>query len=145
MPTYAAQETLEASRPNIIFIFADDLGYGDVGAFGATEISTPNMDRMAGDGMMFAEFYSASPVCSPSRAALMTGRYPVRMGINHVFFPESYGGLPPEDVTIAEVLQDAGYPNGILGKWHLGHRKEFLPLQHGFDVFFGEVSHKSDD
>jgi len=92
---------------------------------------------MGRDGMKFAEFYSASPVCTPSRAGLLTGRYPIRMGINFVFFPESYGGLPPGEVTIAEVLRDAGYTTGIVGKWHLGHREKYLPLQQGFDEFFG--------
>ena len=136
-PAYADQWSLEASRPNIIFIFTDDLGYGDIESFGAAKIKTPSIDRMGRDGMKFAEFYSASPVCSPSRAGLLTGRYPIRMGINFVFFPESYGGLPPGEVTIAEVLRDAGYTTGIVGKWHLGHREKYLPLQQGFDEFFG--------
>jgi len=136
-PAYAGQGSLEATRPNIIFIFADDLGYGDIGSFGATQINTPNLDRLAGEGMMFTQFYAVSPVCTPSRAALLTGRYPIRQGINYVFFPESYGGLPPGEATIAEVLQDEGYATGIVGKWHLGHRKEYLPLQHGFEEFFG--------
>ncbi|MBW1900623.1 MAG: sulfatase-like hydrolase/transferase, partial [Deltaproteobacteria bacterium] len=112
---YAGQGSLQASRPNIIFIFTDDLGYGDIESFGAVNIKTPSIDRMGSEGMKFAEFYSASPVCSPSRAGLLTGRYPIRMGINFVFFPESYGGLPPGEVTIAEVLRDAGYTTGIVG------------------------------
>lgn len=124
-------------NPNIVIIYCDDLGYGDVGCFGATDIRTPNIDRMAGEGMKFTEFYSASPVCSPSRAALLTGRYPQRMGINGVFFPESYTGIPKEEITIAEMLQKHGYATGIVGKWHLGHRHEFLPLQNGFDSYFG--------
>ncbi len=136
-PAFADQGNLQASRPNIVFIFADDLGYGDIESFGSATIKTPNIDRMGRDGMMFTEFYSASPVCSPSRAGFLTGRYPIRMGINVVFFPESYGGLPPGEVTIAEVLRDAGYTTGIVGKWHLGHREKYLPLQHGFDEFFG--------
>jgi len=136
-PLFADQGNLQGSRPNIIFIFVDDLGYGDIQSYGAAHIKTPNIDRMGRDGMKFAEFYSASPVCTPSRAGLLTGRYPIRMGINFVFFPESYGGLPPGEVTIAEVLRDAGYTTGIVGKWHLGHREKYLPLQQGFDEFFG--------
>ncbi len=125
------------NRPNFIIIYADDLGYGDLGCFGATDINTPNIDKLANDGMKFTEFYSASPVCSPSRAALMTGRYPVRMGIYGVFFPDSYYGINPTETTIAELLQDAGYATGHIGKWHLGSRFEYLPLQNGFDEYFG--------
>ena len=124
-------------KPNFVFIFADDLGYGDIGCFGATDIKTPHIDRMAKEGIQFTEFYSASPVSSPSRAALMTGRYPQRMGINSVFFPESFTGMPPSEITIAEALEEEGYISGLIGKWHLGHRKKFLPLQQGFDEYFG--------
>ena len=123
--------------PNIVYIFTDDLGYGDIGCFGATDISTPNIDRMADEGIKFTDFYSASPVCSPSRAALLTGRLPQRMGINSVFFPESFTGMPPSEVTIAEVLKQKNYATGIVGKWHLGHHQQFLPLQQGFDSYFG--------
>ncbi len=107
------------------------------GCFGNEVIRTPNMDRLASEGIKFTEFYSASPVCSPSRAALLTGRIPQRMGINSVFFPKSYTGMPEEEITIAEVLGTQGYKTGIVGKWHLGHRPEFLPLQQGFDEYFG--------
>lgn len=127
----------ETPPPNIIHIFADDLGYGDLGCFGATDIKTPNIDRIAAEGIKFTSFYSASHVCSPSRAALMTGRLPQRMGINHVFFPESYTGMPTEEITIAEMLKEQGYATGMVGKWHLGHRQQFLPLQQGFDSYFG--------
>lgn len=131
-------ETAEADDlPNIVVIYCDDLGYGDLGCFGNTEIRTPNIDRMASEGMKFTEFYSASPVCSPSRAALLTGRIPQRMGINGVFFPRSYTGMPLEEVTTADLLKTVGYTTGIVGKWHLGHRHEFLPLQRGFDEYFG--------
>lgn len=123
--------------PNFIHIFADDLGYGDLSCFGATDINTPNIDRMADEGIIFTEFYSASPVCSPSRAGLLTGRYPQRMGINNVFFPESFTGMPPEEITIAEMLKEKNYQTGIVGKWHLGHHHQFLPLQQGFDSYFG--------
>lgn len=127
----------EIPPPNIIHIFADDLGYGDLGCFGATDIKTPNIDRLAAEGIKFTSFYSASHVCSPSRAALMTGRLPQRMGIHGVFFPESYTGMPTSEITIAEILKEKGYATGMVGKWHLGHRREFLPLQQGFDSYFG--------
>ena len=131
------QDRSEDKRPNIVFIYCDDLGYGDIGCFGATDIKTPNIDRMAAEGIKFTDFYSASPVCSPSRAALLTGRIPQRMGINGVFFPESYTGMPLEEITIAEVLKKEGYATGIIGKWHLGHMEKYLPLQRGFDEYFG--------
>ncbi|MFW5709969.1 MAG: sulfatase [Bacteroidota bacterium] len=127
----------DGDKPNIIFIYADDLGYGDIGCFGAKDIKTPNIDRLAREGIQFNAFYSASPVCSPSRAALMTGRYPQRMGINSVFFPESYTGLPTDEITIADLLKRKDYATGIVGKWHLGHMPEYLPLQNGFDEYFG--------
>lgn len=123
--------------PNIVFIYADDLGYGDIACFGATDIEMPNIDRIAGEGIMFTDFYSASSVCSPSRAALLTGRLPQRMGINDVFFPESLTGMPPDEITIAEILSSKGYISGIIGKWHLGHHHQFLPLKQGFDSYFG--------
>lgn len=124
-------------NPNIIIIYCDDLGYGDLGCFGATDIQTPNIDRIAEQGIKFTEFYSASPICSPSRAGLMTGRLPQRMGILGVFFPESYTGMPVEEVTMADVLKKHSYATGIVGKWHLGHMHQFLPLQRGFDEYFG--------
>jgi arylsulfatase A len=123
--------------PNIIHIFADDLGYSDLSCFGATDIKTSNIDRIACEGIRFTEFYSASPVCSPSRAALLTGRLPQRMGINNVFFPESFTGMPQNEITIAEMLKEKNYVTGIIGKWHLGHHYKFLPLQQGFDSYFG--------
>jgi len=131
--------TSEGSKdlPNIVFIYADDLGYGDLSCFGAAEIKTPNLDRMASDGIKFTEFYSISPVCSPSRTGLMTGRYPIRMGIQGVFFPESWTGLPLEEITLADKLKEKGYATGIVGKWHLGHHRQYLPLQRGFDEYFG--------
>ncbi|KPK87364.1 MAG: N-acetylgalactosamine-6-sulfatase [Bacteroides sp. SM23_62_1] len=131
------QSRQDNKRPNFVIIYCDDLGYGDLGCFGANDIKTPNIDRMAAEGIRFTEFYSASPVCSPSRAALLTGRIPQRMGINNVFFPESFTGMPLEEITIAEVLKKEGYATGIIGKWHLGHMEKFLPLQRGFDEYFG--------
>ncbi len=123
--------------PNIVIIFCDDLGYGDVGCFGATDIKTPNIDKIADQGIQFTEFYSASPVSSPSRAALLTGRYPERMGLNSVFFPESLTGMPTGEITMADKLKEQGYATAIFGKWHLGHMHRYLPLQRGFDDFFG--------
>ena len=124
-------------KPNIVYIFADDLGYGDLSCYGAKDINTPNIDQIAKQGIKFTEFYSASSVCSPSRAALLTGRYPQRMGINTVFFPESFTGIPDKEMTIPEILKEKGYATGIVGKWHLGHHSKYLPLQHGFDEYFG--------
>ncbi len=124
-------------KPNIVYIFADDLGYGDLSCYGAKDINTPNIDQIAKQGIKFTEFYSASSVCSPSRAALLTGRYPQRMGINTVFFPESFTGIPDKEITIPEILKEKGYATGIVGKWHLGHHYQYLPLQQGFDEYFG--------
>lgn len=123
--------------PNIIFIFADDLGYGDLSSFGANDISTPNIDFIADNGIKFTDFYSVSSVCTPSRAGMLTGRLPQRFGLNGVLFPDSHTGMPSSEYTIAELLKDNGYNTGIIGKWHLGHKYEYLPLQQGFDSFFG--------
>lgn len=123
--------------PNVVFILCDDLGYGDIGCYGATDIQTPNIDRMAARGIRLTGFYSVSPVSSPSRAGLLTGRYPVRMGISGVFFPESWTGMPVEEYTMAEMFREKGYTTGITGKWHLGHHRQYLPLQRGFDEYFG--------
>lgn len=135
--TSCSSPTTKEPPPNIIYIFADDLGYGDIGSFGAEDIKTPHIDRIAEEGIKFTEFYSASAVCTPSRAGLLTGRYAVRMGLNGVFFPESFEGMPQEEVTIAELLQDNGYSTGLVGKWHLGHQQKFLPLAQGFEEYFG--------
>ena len=128
-------------RPNIVIIFADDLGYGDLGAYGHPTIRTPNLDRMAAEGLKFTQFYVGASVCTPSRAALLTGRLPVRYGMvsdrTRVLFPFSYKGLPREEITMAEALKAQGYATGIFGKWHLGHLDEYLPTRHGFDAYFG--------
>ena len=135
----AAADTA-ARPPNIVIIFADDLGYGDLGCYGHPTIRTPHLDRMAAEGMRFTSFYSAANVCTPSRAALLTGRLPVRNGMTGrrmVLFPDSVGGLPTTEITIARALKTRGYTTAAVGKWHLGHRAEFLPTRHGFDSYYG--------
>jgi arylsulfatase A len=130
-----------STKPNIIVIFADDLGYGDLGIFGNPTIRTPRLDRMASEGQKWTSFYSACSVCTPSRAALLTGRLPIRSGMcsdtNRVLFPNSTGGLPDSEVTLAEALKSAGYATACVGKWHLGHHPPYLPTRHGFDSYFG--------
>jgi len=127
--------------PNIVVIFCDDLGYGDLSCFGHPTIKTPNLDRMAAEGVRLTQFYSASPVCTPSRAALMTGRLPIRSGMcsdkRRVLFPNSGGGIPESEVTLAEGLKKQGYATACIGKWHLGHLPQFLPTSNGFDSYFG--------
>jgi arylsulfatase A-like enzyme len=129
------------TKPNVVVIFCDDLGWGDLGCFGNPTIRTPNLDRMAQEGQKWTQFYVAAPVCTPSRAALMTGRYPIRNGMTSakqvVLFPNSGGGLPAEEITLAEMLKPLGYSTGIVGKWHLGHLPEYLPTEQGFDSYFG--------
>lgn len=128
----------KASLPNIIIIFGDDLGYGDLGCYGNPTLRTPNLDRMAAEGAKFTQFYVAAPVCTPSRAALLTGCYPKRVGLHeHVLFPHSKKGINPDELTLAEMLKEKGYTTACVGKWHLGHQEKFLPLQHGFDHYFG--------
>lgn len=123
--------------PNFVVVFIDDMGYGDIGTQGATGWTTPNLDKMAAEGMRFTSFYSAQPVCSASRAGLMTGCYPNRIGISGALFPYHEVGINTQETTIAEMLKEKGYATAIYGKWHLGHHKEFLPLQHGFDEYVG--------
>ncbi len=126
-----------ADPPNFVLIFCDDLGYGDLGCFGSTGLKTPNLDRMAQEGTRFTSFYVAASVCSASRAALMTGLYPRRTGITGVLFPKAKNGLPTSFPTLPSVLRKQGYATACVGKWHLGHRPEFLPMAHGFDRYFG--------
>jgi len=125
------------SLPNIVLFFVDDLGYGDLSCFGATQYKTPYIDKMAAEGLRFTNFYVGQAVCSASRAALMTGCYPNRVGISGALNPFSKIGLNPDEETIAEVLKKKGYQCGIFGKWHLGRPVEFLPLQQGFDEYVG--------
>ncbi|MDA1163575.1 MAG: sulfatase-like hydrolase/transferase, partial [Planctomycetota bacterium] len=131
----------QSDSPNIVVIFCDDLGYGDLGCFGHPTIKTPNLNQMAAEGVRLTQFYSASPVCTPSRAALMTGRLPIRSGMcsdtRRVLFPDSGGGIPASEVTLAEGLKQQGYATACVGKWHLGHLPQFLPTNNGFDSYFG--------
>lgn len=134
-------ESNEDRKPNFVIIFADDLGYGDLGCYGHPTIKTPNLDRLADEGQRWTNFYVAANVCTPSRGALLTGRYPIRIGLatnkRGVFFPDSGGGLPTEEVTIAKLLKSKDYATACIGKWHLGHLPQFLPTNHGFDYFYG--------
>jgi arylsulfatase A-like enzyme len=123
--------------PNFIILFADDMGYGDLECYGHPTIRTPNLDQMAAEGLRLTSFYVASSVCSPSRAALLTGKYPSNVGVNVVFNNKSKTGLQPSEHTIAEGLKDAGYATAIIGKWHLGNLPEFLPMNQGFDYWYG--------
>ena len=130
-----------SNTPNFIIIFADDLGYGDLGAYGHPTIKTPNLDKMAEEGQKWTNFYAAASVCTPIRAALLTGRLPVRNGMCsdkiRVLFPNSVHGLPASEITLAEQLKTAGYKTACIGKWHLGHREQYLPTNHGFDYYYG--------
>ena len=140
--TYKPSNEIEQNlKPNFIIVFVDDMGYGDLGSYGHPTIYTPNLDKMAYEGQKWTQFYSASSVCTPSRAALLTGRLPIRNGMigkrNRVLFPNSKYGLPNSEITIAEKLKESGYKTAAIGKWHLGHKKEYLPLQHGFDYYYG--------
>ncbi|MEM7603122.1 MAG: sulfatase, partial [Verrucomicrobiota bacterium] len=134
-PTAADDQT------NLIIIFCDDLGYGDLGCYGSPTIRTPHLDRMAAEGLRFTDFYVAASVCTPSRAALLTGRYPIRSGMcsngRRVLFPDSRGGLPDSELTIAEVMREAGYATMHVGKWHLGIHEASRPTDQGFDNSFG--------
>ncbi len=139
----AAFSPLDASAggnerlPNFVIIFTDDQGYQDIGCFGSPKIKTPNLDRMAGEGMKFTDFYSANAVCSASRAALLTCCYPPRVSISSVLFPRHKVGLHPDEITIADLLKQRGYATACIGKWHLGHKPEFLPTRQGFDSYYG--------
>jgi arylsulfatase A len=138
--SYVAGHIHQDDRPNIILLFADDLGYGDLGVFGHPTIKTPNLDQMAEEGVKLTQFYVTAPICTPSRAGLMTGRLPIRNGMcggTGVFFPKSEGGLPQEEITIAELLKEQDYATACIGKWHLGRPPEYLPPNQGFDYYFG--------
>jgi arylsulfatase A len=130
---YAAPKKL----PNIVIIFTDDQGYGDVGVFGAKGFQTPNLDRLASQGTVFRNFHVAQPVCSASRAGLLTGCYPNRLGIHGALGPRSKVGINDREMTLAELVKQRGYATAIFGKWHLGDSPQFLPVRHGFDEYFG--------
>jgi arylsulfatase A-like enzyme len=123
--------------PNIVLILMDDMGYGDIGRTGQNQYDTPNLNRLADQGMQFTWYYCPQAVSSASRAGLMTGCYPNRVGISGALMPWATVGINPDETTIAEMLKSKGYHTGIIGKWHLGHLKEFLPLQNGFDEYYG--------
>lgn len=127
----------QAGTPNIVLIFIDDMGYADLGCFGARGYETPHLDKLAGKGMKFTNFHASTAVCSASRASLLTGCYPTRVDVHGAYFPNSKRGLNPDELTIAELLKEKGYARAVYGKWHLGDQKEFLPLQQGFDEYVG--------
>ena len=127
----------DESRPNVIIILTDDQGYGDLGCFGADDIATPHLDKLAHDGLILTDFYAAQAVCSASRAGILTGCYPNRIGVHGAYMPDSPRGLHPSETTIADMLKSQGYKTGIFGKWHLGDHPDFMPLNQGFDEYFG--------
>jgi len=143
LPKYVAAAELEGEDddtdlpPNFIIIVTDDQGYQDMGCYGSPQIKTPNLDRMAEEGMRFTDFYVAAPTCTPSRAALLTGCYPLRVGLPRVLFPQDNIGLNSDEITIADFLKKRYYSTACIGKWHLGHLPRFLPRKHGFDYYFG--------
>ena len=142
LPNGLVSRAIADEKPmNFVIVYADDLGYGDLSCYGNPTIRTPHLDRMADEGIRFTQFYSASSVCTPSRAALLTGRLPVRSGMcsdkRRVLFPDSGGGIPDSEITLAEALKELGYSTGCFGKWHLGHLPQFLPTNNGFDTYFG--------
>jgi arylsulfatase len=136
LPAALASARAADPPPNIVLLLADDLGYGDLGCYGNRSIRTPNIDLLASQGARLTEFYS-SPTCTPSRAALLTGRYPLRSGLTRVLIPREHFGIRETELTLAEVLQQRGYRTGCIGKWHLGDRLRHRPTRHGFDRFFG--------
>ncbi|NOX55545.1 MAG: sulfatase-like hydrolase/transferase [Planctomycetes bacterium] len=128
----------EVDRPNLVFILADDLGYGDLGCYGAPDIRTPRLDRLAAEGILLTDCYANGSICSPTRAALMTGRYQQRIGLEWaVFYGVHKQGLPPQEKSLARMLRDAGYATAMAGKWHLGYDRDWGPNHHGFQRFFG--------
>jgi arylsulfatase A-like enzyme len=135
---FTATAAPAANRPpNVVLVFADDLGYADVGAFGAKGFRTPHIDRLAAEGVLFTDFYVAQAVCTASRAALLTGSYPQRVGLTGAIGPRARHGISADETTLAEVLKGRGYATAIYGKWHLGHHPPFLPTRHGFDDYYG--------
>ena len=134
LPSVSSSAT---SKPNVVIVFMDDMGYADIGAFGAKDYATPRIDSLAKSGRKFTNFHVAQAVCSASRAALLTGCYPNRIGIHGALGPQSKHGIHSDEVTLAEVVKQKSYATCAVGKWHLGHHKPFLPKQHGFDHYYG--------
>ena len=133
-----SQERKISKSPNVVIIYTDDLGYGDLSCYGNPTLHTPELDKMTTQGMKLSQFYVAAPVCTPSRAALLTGSYPKRVGLEKgVLFPSSKTGLNPNEKTIAEILKAKDYATACIGKWHLGFQEKFLPINQGFDIFYG--------
>ncbi|MEO5603800.1 MAG: sulfatase [Cyclobacteriaceae bacterium] len=137
LPAFRSQKPAPHKQPNVVIIFMDDMGYGDLESYGGMQYATPHTNRMAAEGMRFTNFYAAQAVCSASRAAILTGCYPNRIGIHGALSPWSKIALHPEEETLAEVLKMAGYQTGMAGKWHLGDKEPYLPLQQGFDEYLG--------
>ena len=135
----AEKSRSKIEKPNVVILFADDMGYGDLGSYGGEGYATPHLDRMAKEGMRLTGFYVAASVCSASRAALLTGRYPIRTGVTGVISANTKHHLPLEEVTLAERFKARGYATGIIGKWHLGNTNEVWPLRQGFDEWFGTI------
>ncbi|MDN3643225.1 sulfatase [Lutimonas halocynthiae] len=135
--TNKKSESVKDEKPNVVIIFTDDQGYQDIGCYGSPDIETPNLDKMAQEGIKLTDFYAAQAVCSASRAGLLTGCYPNRLGIHGAFTPNSYQGLSLSETTIAEMLKEINYKTGIFGKWHLGDHPDFMPNNQGFDEYFG--------
>lgn len=138
VPLLNSAQTTTPKSPNILVFFTDDQGYGDLGVYGAVGFETPNLDQLASEGILFTDFYVPSTVCTPSRAALLTGKYPKRVNLHEsVIFPFSSHGLAQKEITLAEMLKERGYITACIGKWHLGHLPQFMPSNQGFDYFFG--------
>ena len=134
---WSADDPPAVRPPNVVIVFTDDQGYGDLSCFGSTDIPTPNIDRLAEEGMRFTNFYVSQPVCSASRSSLLTGCYANRVGISGALVPNTRHGLDPDETTIAEVVKPLGYATACFGKWHLGHLPPFLPTAQGFDEYYG--------
>jgi len=138
LPFLSCSRSSKMEKPNFIIIFTDDQGYGDLGCYGAKGFQTPNLDRMAEQGVRFTNFYVPATVCTPSRAALLTGCYPKRVGLHEaVLYPYSEHGLNPNEITIPKQLKPLGYKSACIGKWHLGHQQKFMSNNQGFDYFYG--------
>lgn len=135
--TEPAEDIQSDSHPNIVILFADDMGYGDLGSYGHPLIRTPSIDALADEGVRFTSFYMAAATCTPSRAALLTGRYPIRSGLERVVFPHEDNGMRPSEITLPELLREQSYSTHLVGKWHLGEKSPYLPTENGFDSYYG--------